>query len=63
MEVVDREVVVTETVRAIPKSAEWADTLLALALQLDEFTVYRRDLPAIRSAVEVVSRALGRRDW
>ena len=35
-------------VRAIPKSAEWADTLLALAQQLDEFKVYRRDLPAIR---------------
>lgn len=63
MEVVNREVVVTETVRAIPQSAEWADTLLALAQQLDEFKVYRRDLPAIRSAVEGVSRALGRRDW
>ena len=63
VEVVDREIVVKETVGAIPKSAEWADTLLALTQQLDEFKVYRRDLPAIRSAVEGVTRALGRRDW
>jgi len=60
---VDREVVVKETVRAIPKSAEWAETLLALTQQLDKFEVYRRDLDAIRAAVGEVSRALQRRSW
>jgi hypothetical protein len=63
VEVVDREVVVTEAVRAIPTSAEWPDTLRVLAQQLDEFKVYRRDLEAVRSALDSVSRALQRRPW
>ena len=60
--VVDREVIVLATVVAVPNSGEWAETL-ALTQRLDGFKVYRRDLPAIRSAVEGVSRALGRPDW
>lgn len=63
VEVVVREIVVKEAVRRIPRSAEWADTLLTLTQQLNEFKVYRRDLPAIRLALERVSRALERRDW
>ena len=61
--VVDREVIVREPVQATPRSAEWADVLQTLSQQIDTGKVYRRDLPAIRSAVEGVSRALQRRVW
>src|SRR5690349_2008792 len=63
VKIVDREVVVRETVQAVPRGGGWAEALQTLAQQIDTGKVYRRDLPAIRSAVEDVSRALQRRVW
>ena len=63
VEVVDREVVVRETVNALPRGGEWADTLRALAQQIDTGRVYERDLAAIGAAIGDVARALQRRVW
>src|SRR3954463_1348886 len=50
VQVVNREVVVRETVKATPRGGEWAETLRTLAQQVDTGRIYRRDLPAIGEA-------------
>ena len=60
VKVVDREIIVKETVQAIPRGAEWADALSKLAEELDSGRVYRRDIPAIAEAAGALARALRR---
>ena len=63
VEVVDREVIVKETVQAVPRGKEWAEALQTLAQQIDTGKVYPRDLSAIEAAICDVDRALQRRAW
>jgi hypothetical protein len=61
--VIDREVIVKQTVQAVPRSGEWAQALRALAQQIDTGKVYRRDLAGIEAAIGDVAEALKRRIW